>query len=258
MSEQVLVDHGRMLDALRIEVDLLADASRHARGDTRVPACPGLTIEETVRHVGSVYRLVVSWLRDGKRPGEWQRDPRAGESLIGFLRGGFDELVEELADRDPYAHTSTWWPADQTVGFWLRRMLHETTIHRTDVQSAAGMALEGIADETAEDIAVDGIDEALLLWFDHRLEVLGVSGTRDGSVAVSSGGRTWFARAGPSYTEASRADTAVLDQADAVVRGEPALVYLWLWGRIATSMVTTERDDDAVAQLWALLRLATR
>jgi len=256
MSEQVLIDHGRMLDAIRVEVDLLVDASQHTRGDTRVPACPGLSVRETVRHLGSVYRLVVSWLREGARPQQWQRDPAPGESVTEFLRSGFEDLIGELAARDPYASTPTWWPEDQTVGFWLRRMLHETTIHRTDVQSAAGGTV--LTNEIAADIAIDGIDEVLLCWYGHRLEMLGVSGTREGSVAVSSGGRTWFTRAGMSYTEASRADTSALDRAAAVVRGEPALVYLWLWGRIATNMVTTGGDDDAVAQLWALLRLATR
>lgn len=254
MSDKVVIDHGRLLDCLRFEADLLVDASHRAPADTRIPACPGLTIGETVRHVGSVYRMVVSWLVDGRRPQAWRRDPAAGQSVEDYFREGVAELVRELESRDPHSVAGTWWPADQTVGFWVRRMAHETTVHRTDVQSAAGMTIT----EIAEDIAVDGIDEVLTLWFGHRLDVLGVSGTREGSVGVGAGGRTWVARAGPARTEAYRADPSEAGLTDARVTGVPMQVYLWLWGRVATSSVTTDGDDDAVAQLWALLRLATR
>lgn len=254
MSAKVVIDHGRLLDCLKFEADLLADASHRAQADIRVPACPGLTIGETVRHVGSVYRMVVSWLHDGRRPQQWERDPAPGQSVEAYFRQGLAKLVRELETRDPHTAAGTWWPEDQTAGFWLRRMAHETTIHRTDVQSAAGMAVT----EIAEDVAVDGIDEVLTLWFGHRLGVLGVSGTREGSVKVVAGGRSWVARAGPARTEAYRVDGPEAELTDALVTGTPMQVYLWLWGRVATSSVTTEGDDDAVAQLWALLRLATR
>lgn len=254
MPGKALVDHGRLLDVLRWEVDLIVDAAGRAHHDARVPTCPGLTIGETVRHLGSVYRMVVAWLRGGKRPVQWQRDPASGESVGDYLSTGFAELAGELAARDPGTVAGTWWPEDKTAGFWYRRMAHETTIHRTDVQSAAGLALTGIAD----DVALDGIDEALLLWFGHRLDVLGVSGTRDGSVGVHAGGRYWLATAGPSVTEAERVEQAAVVAADAQVSGAPMQVYLWLWGRLATAAVTTDGDEDAVAQLWALLRLATR
>lgn len=254
MSEQVLIDHGRLLDVLQLEVELLVEAASGARPEARVPAAPGLTIAETLRHLGSVYRMVVSWLQDGRRPGGWRREPDEGESVEQYLLSGYASLHDELAARDPYALAGTWWPHDQTAGFWRRRMAHETTIHRADVQSAAQMPVTDIS----EDVAIDGIDEALTLWFGHRLEVLGVSGTRHGSVGVHVGDRFWLARAGPSYTEGTRADEVAVAGADARVTGSPMLVYLWLWGRVSTGSVTTEGDDDAVAQLWALLRLATR
>lgn len=254
MPGKALIDHGRLLDVLHWEVELIVDAAEGARHDARVPSCPGLTIGETVRHLGSVYRMVVAWLREGKRPGQWQRDPSPGESAGDYMRAGFAELADELASRDPGTPAGTWWPADQTAGFWRRRMAHETTIHRTDVQSAAGLALDDIADE----VALDGIDEALLLWFGHRLDVLGVSGTRNGSVGVLAADRYWVAKAGPSVTDAERTERSAALAADAVVSGAPMRVYLWLWGRLATAAVDTDGDEDAVAQLWALLRLATR
>lgn len=255
MSGMTLIDHGRLLETLRVEVDLLAEAARHADPDGRVPACPGLTIGETVRHVGSVYRMVLAWLSDGRRPGRWQRDPVPGQPAEDYLLAGFAQLMSEFESRDPSSPAGTWWPEDQTVGFWMRRMAHETLVHRTDVQSAAGVELTGMPD----DVAVDGIDEVLLLWFGHKLGVMGVSGTRAGSVAVRSGERIWIARAAPSVAEAYRVPSGVSPPVcDATVTADPMRTYLWLWGRLPNSSIVTEGDVDAVAQTWALLRLATR
>lgn len=257
MQGRLSVDHGRMLETLRVEADLLLDAARRAPADRRVPACPGLTIGETVRHVGSVYRMVVSWLAEGDRPRDWQRDPAPGQTAEEYFLAGAAALRGELARRDPASPAGTWWPEDRTAGFWLRRMVHETTVHRTDVQSAAGVPAADFT-PVADDIAVDGIDEVLTLWFGHRLGVLGVSGTREGSVLVRGGDRRWLARAGPGGTESHPMEPGAEVVADATVTGSPMGVYLWLWGRLATSTITTEGDEDAVAQLWALLRLATR
>ncbi|HEY3748302.1 MAG TPA: hypothetical protein VGL80_03810 [Pseudonocardiaceae bacterium] len=44
----------------------------------------------------------------------------------------------------------------------------------------------------------------------------------------------------------------------ATVSGSPMQIYLWLWGRRPDRAVDMEGNQDAIAQLWALLRLATR
>jgi len=143
-------------------------------------------------------------------------------------------------------------------------MAHETTVHRVDAQGAAGSAITAVA----ADIAVDGIDEVLSLWFQHRLAVLDVHGTREYAVVVRAGDREWLARAGPDRVTTSRVWEPVTEEPamghrtdvapDAVVSGSPMDVYLWLWGRLPNQRVELAGDGDAVAQLWALLRLATR
>lgn len=252
MSRHALIDHGRLLDVVQWEVDLLAEAATAARPDARVPSCPGLTVAETVRHVGSVCQCVTRWLREGSRPAQWQRDPGPGQSLPGFLTESRDDLLAELHARDPASVADTWWPPDRTAGFWGRRMAHETTVHRTDVQTAAGVDVTDIAD----DVAADGIDEVLNVWFGHWLTELGVAGTREAAVVFEAGERRWVARAGPDGVLAWRAQRR--DTADARVSSSPMQLYLWLWGRVTRGAVHTDGDDDAVAQIWALLRLATR
>lgn len=251
---QAMIDQGRLLNVLAVEGELLAEVVHGASPEAPVPSCPGLTVGETARHVGSVYRMVRSWLRDGRRPEEWQREPVFGQSLLEYFRAGHGALLEELGAHDPEENAATWWPADPTYGFWRRRMAHETTIHRIDVQDAAGVEVT----EVAEDVAVDGVDEALALWFEHRLPMLGLSGTRTASVGVSTGGHQWIARAGPGEIRAWRCSAEEAGRADALVSGSPMRVYLWLWGRAPFPSVPINGGYDAAAQLWALLRLATR
>lgn len=257
MPGQAMIDPGRLLDALRIEVEVLGEAAHAQHPDTPVPTCPGWTVHEVHRHVGSVYRVVLGWLAYGHRPTEWQREPSAGQPVADYFAEGATELLTELARDEPEAPAASWWPADRTNGFWRRRMAHETTIHRVDVQTADPEITEvtGIAD----DVALDGIDEVLSLWFGQRLPMIGLSGTREGSVGVRVGEHNWLALAAPGRTVAWRCSAEEIRDVDAMVSGAPMQVYLWLWGRAAPGSVTLSgADEDAAGQLWALLRLATR
>ncbi|QWF77657.1 maleylpyruvate isomerase N-terminal domain-containing protein [Amycolatopsis sp. CA-230715] len=257
MRGHALVGYGRFLQVLEIEGELLAEAANSASPDAPVPGCPGFTVATTVRHVGSVSRMVLEWLRGRGRPRTWQRDPVPGQTEVGFLRSALAELRAELAAHRPDERAATWWPADPTYGFWRRRMAHETTVHRVDVQTAATAPRRSLPGIT-EDIAVDGIDEVLTLWFGQRLPMLGLSADVDTSVAVRSGGHTWLVSAGPGETVAWRCSAREAENADAVLSAPPVQMYLWLWGRRSLGEVTPDGDAEATARFWALLRLATR
>jgi hypothetical protein len=49
----------------------------------------------------------------------------------------------------------SWPPAQQTAGFWLRRMVHDEVVHRFDVEPNG---------DVAADVAADGIADLLLLF----------------------------------------------------------------------------------------------
>jgi uncharacterized protein (TIGR03083 family) len=252
VTGRALIDHDRLLDVLRTEGELMAGVAENARHDLPVRSRPGSSLGETVRHLGGVYRMVVARLRGGTVPVHWRGEPPPGGALVEFLLGGLHEMVDELAAHPADEICQTWWPLDQTYGFWRRRMAHETVVHRVDVQDAVRSELGAIDDE----LAVDGIDEALTLWFAHRLSVIGVTGSARFRVAVNSGGRFWLASSGGRGTAAWRAARADVADVEATVEGDPMTVYLWLWGRSPITAVRVVGDSDAVGHLWALLRMA--
>jgi uncharacterized protein (TIGR03083 family) len=251
-----LIDYGRMLDVIGIEGELMLSTAASAlpsAAQAVVPGCPDLTLEKTLRHVGGVHRMTRLWVRDGRRPTQWQRAPANGD-LVDFVRTGLRELVSELSKHDPGQPCDTWWPDDRTHGFWRRRMVHETTVHRVDVEAAAGGPVHPVDPE----VAIDGIDELMFLWFGYRLGALGVSSPEQGAVALSAADRRWLAVFEPGRSVAERVEKAQACAADAMVSGEPMEVYLWSWGRLPDQSVRISGDREAVARLWTLLRPATQ
>lgn len=253
MTVTPLVDYARLLDVLDTEGERLATSATGTDPDLEVPHLPGMRLGEVVRHVGSVYRMVVSWLRDGERPTRWQREPAHDQTVVDYLRAGLLEIVDELDRHNPLDGAPTWWPEHQTYGFWCRRLAHETTIHRVDVQLTGAQLLVG---DIAQDVALDGVDELMSLWFTHRLSVLGASETTPGRVAINTGGKRWIARVSTTGTAAWRTEED--EQADATISSDATGLYLWLWGRRPGAYVQESGDPALVEQLRSLLKVATR
>ncbi len=242
------------LEVLRREADLLVMSALGQPSHKGVPACPGLNLGETVRHVGSGCRWTLEYIRLGEEPREWQRYPENGQDLLDFTRSAAEAVIEELAAHDEDEPCATWWPEQRNYGFWRRRLAHEITVHRTDVQGAAGMEVGPVDDE----VALDGVDEVLTLWLGHKLDALGVRGSRDELVAVRVEDRMWLTRCGPQGASAWQVEPEDAEHADALVTASPMTMYRWLWGRLPDRMIQVYGDHDAIAQLWALLRLATK
>lgn len=190
--------------------------------DRPVPECEGWDGREVALHTAAVYLHKAAEISSGAEmpfPREALEDVPPGEALD----GAWATLVAELDTRSVDDPAHTWWPADQTVGFWLRRMAHETAIHRRDMESAAG-GVTPVDDE----LAVDGIDEALdpfLRWDWEDETAPGATGV---SVRVESAGHAWVVTLDPRQAVLDRSG---LTPASATIGGDPNAVLLWLWGR---------------------------
>jgi uncharacterized protein (TIGR03083 family) len=78
-----------------------------------------------------------------------------GPATPEWIRQGAAQLLTTLREVDP--GTPMWaWGADQHARFWSRRQLHETLVHRMDLELATGTA-----PAASPDIATDAIDEFL-------------------------------------------------------------------------------------------------
>lgn len=281
----VRVDHDRMVDVLTSEGQLLTAATHDAHRDRPVPGPSGRTLGETVRHAGDLCEHALFWMdgrsAEGSGPKGWgaarrgvaECGARAGgpagtgangsrcaplpedaslRELTGRFTARLAELLAEFSMRPPEEPCPTWWPEEPTTSFWVRRMVHATTVARVDVQAAADVERTPVHG----DVALDGVEEILRVWLEYRLHSLGIRGVRTGSVDVAVGGHCWRVETTPERTTVS--PTTDSRPACARLGGEPWAVYLWLWGRLPDRAVDTSGDPDVIAQLWGLLRLATQ
>ena len=243
-----LIDYATYVEHVRQDGGLLA-AAASGNLSIEVPSCPGWTVRDLVSHVAEVYEHKIACTALGRAPDPWPPEWPVNRDPIEWLADAHGRLLEMFEGSSPTTPSATWWPPDQTVGFWARRMAHETAVHRIDAQSASGTP----APVNAE-LAVDGVDEILIImlagdWSDEPNDV--ATGQR---LAISTGGRSWHVtlkRESVSVTEHGEAG-------DATIGGEPSDVLLWLWGRSPDERVEQSGDEGALRLLRSRLVLATQ
>jgi uncharacterized protein (TIGR03083 family) len=207
--------------------------------------CPGLDVAEVLRHLGVVHRLVRRWVLDGHRPAVPRLPaprPTSDDETRQWFAAGWRPLLETLTRLDPAAETSTWCSYDSTAAFWWRRMAHETAIHAADLHDALGEDWS-----VPDDIAADGVDEALRLWLGTQVgpNVFGAGQV----IRLVAGSRFWTVGMNEHNVEVNRLPIA----AGATVTGAPNVLYRWLWGRATDDAITIDGDQAAVATLRATL-----
>ena len=215
-----------------------------------VPCCPGWDIAEVVRHTGSVYNHKVAIMRLGRRPeqGEWHASPPPDTDLVTWFDGTARTLIDELAAHDPDDWAHTWWPPDQTFHFWYRRMALESVVHRVDVEIATG----DLSTIDAE-LSREGIDEVLTVFL--GVHDPGSDGGPTGAVSIVSGGCTWIAHLDDEHTRVEKNGDATTD---AELTGEPAQLFLYLWGRAPLGELEVRGEETLVHELRRRLAAATQ
>jgi uncharacterized protein (TIGR03083 family) len=166
----------RYLNALPAQSVLFAEALVGADLQQRVPTCPDWTVHHLAQHVGQAHRWVTAVVTQlASTPVGFPSNvtaPEDADGLGGWLRDGAAELASVLRLAGP--QTPVWsWADDHSVGFWARRMVHETAVHRADATLALGREFALDTDLTA-----DAISEWLSLlcmpqFVDRRPELRG-------------------------------------------------------------------------------------
>ncbi|HLH29332.1 MAG TPA: hypothetical protein VKW77_10470, partial [Acidimicrobiales bacterium] len=121
----------------------------------------------------------------------------------------------------------TWFEADRSARFVMRRAAHEIAVHRFDAQSAHGITMP-----ISAELAADGVDEILDVLVTARPR----TGTGDGrTMALRSTdlGLEWDVTIGRERIEVTRRtqDAAPVDGAALVVSGSTSDLELTLYHR---------------------------
>jgi uncharacterized protein (TIGR03083 family) len=256
MSETAATPHLVHTDQLEAEAarvtTLLTGLS--AEDWTRpLPTCPGWTVRKAVHHIGGAHRWAKAMVDSRTFVPPRSLDlgrPTNTDALPAWLAAGAADLVGTFRATD--GDTPMWsWGPDEHVRFWSRRMLHETAIHRADLELALGRSVEYDAA-----VAVDGIDEFLenlpnAVHFADRIKKL----TGDGETlhfhatdeVVGHGDPEWLITLEPGGFRWRRAHA----KGAAAVRGEVGDLYLFAWGRRKADSERLEvLGDDALLDHW--------
>jgi uncharacterized protein (TIGR03083 family) len=130
-----------------------------------VPGCPGWSTYDLVTHLGNVHAWAATIVETGAEAVEQNDEPRSRRprTVSAWYAGKAEDLYEVLRNSDPRAPCWNFAFGDGPTRFWMRRQLHETTMHAVDLAHAAG----GTTDVEPA-IAADGIDEVLRVMM-HRM-----------------------------------------------------------------------------------------
>ena len=229
------MDRAAHIDAVAREGVTLAEALAAGPREARVPSCPDWSVADLAEHVGRFTGFWAHVLCEGTgRPKPPAPDMPTEGDLAEWYRPLVDALVAELRATPPETEVWTWKPDEQTPAFIARRTTHELAVHRVDAQLARGS-------HTPIDpaVAVDGIDEALML--------AGVAGLRgDGQTLhlhATDRDEEWLLTLAPSGLEVERAHR----KADLALRGAVSDLELVLYHRPPVGPVEHLGDDEALA-----------
>jgi uncharacterized protein (TIGR03083 family) len=208
------MERSRLLQCLAADYLRLREVA--ATGlNAKVPSCPGWTVSDLVRHVGEVYLHKATVMQTGAWPEPWPPSTTAIEDPIALLDRAYGAVTHEFSRRGDSDRALTWHQPDQTVKFWIRRMAHESVIHRLDAELAHDVESAPIAD----DLALDGIDEILQVMVGYcshtwREELADLLSTAKGrtiriQVATPPASTAWPTPSGAIFSaDASSADPA--------------------------------------------------
>ncbi|HEY8789274.1 MAG TPA: maleylpyruvate isomerase N-terminal domain-containing protein [Actinopolymorphaceae bacterium] len=227
MSEHRLTPE-QYLKHVRADAAVVRAAAQLAP-DSVVPDLDGWTALTVLEHLGDVYMHKVEVLRLGHPPDPWP-PPGPDPEPFAWFDSALAQLLDELGSRSPGDPAWTFASFDQSVGFWHRRMAHESAVHRQDSEGAVG-ARTPIEDA----LAVDGVDEILGLFAAVPTVDTDVT-PLTGTIEVRAGGASWTLDMGPRRLTVT---TGPAGRADVTLAGSPDAVLWWLWRGIDLGLEIT-------------------
>ena len=147
--------------ALVDQTQAFGELIRTADPATPVPTCPEWTITQLFRHVGRGNRWAAQIVAD-RRTGPLDprqvpdgKPPEDRDAAIDWLNASAPLLIDAVDTIG--ADTEVWtFLGPRQADWWIRRRLHEATVHRADAAIALGTEYQ-----LTPEVAADGIDDWL-------------------------------------------------------------------------------------------------
>jgi uncharacterized protein (TIGR03083 family) len=241
------VDHAGYCDALSDEVARFADVMSTLSLDDEVATCPGWTVVDLGEHLGVIHRWAEELVRL-RSPERIAREALKNRDVVSpaWIEDGGKKLVATLLAADP--NEAMWaWGLDQHVRFWSRRQLHETLVHRMDLELVAqrdpqadpALALDAI-DEYLSNIETVGKDPSELVDLRGHGEKIAFRDIESGSLwSITLNEHGFSVSKGSGEFDAELVSTPVnlllvilgrrdVGSADVDVTGERRLIDFWL------------------------------
>ncbi len=248
------MDFARYLAAIRADGERLAAAAELGL-DAAVPSCPGWTVADLVAHTGVVHRHKEQIVREGWQDGEPGPVAAPSDDLLAWYRQGLRELLDTLDAHDPSERVASWYPDDQSVGFWYRRMAAETVVHRIDAELA-----HGAVTPVAAELAIDAIDEVLTVFMAGYPDWSRVAHSGNTMrIETLDGDESWtvefvtFEGTSPVTGTTYAKEPSIVFSDDPVpstrVTGAAEDVLLYLWGRRSADGLRVTGDPGLLADL---------
>lgn len=245
--------HSQALHIERIASDTaaLADLVATHSETTPVPTCGEWDLGELAFHMFQVQHFWSHVVRNRPLGPEVYDRPERPAALATALRDIGTELAGHLAAADP-AEAAWSWSDDHTIGFAIRRQIHEAVVHRIDGELAVGNPVPLVP----ADLAADGLDEMVDVmltgipsWatFVPSIQVVRLVATDTGdrwtiSLGTVSGTST---ESGVTYDGLLAADRVADDMAaDLEISGAALDILLWVWGRTAIDPLALDGEAD--------------
>jgi uncharacterized protein (TIGR03083 family) len=231
------------LAALRADGPAFRAAVAEADPDAQVPSCPEWTVAQLTGHLTEIYGWVAAHVGRGVTTAPEPRRRGAVAASVEEFDARLGALLTLLDALDPEMPAWNWAPQSKKVGFWHRRMAHETAVHRWDAQMATGLA-----EPLEAKLAADGVAEVLDTWLPAGKGKCAVE--RQGMVALSATDleETWHLRLRPGGGVALLDTDTLLDDDDlherAVAQGTASDLELALYGRVGFDVLILSGEES--------------
>jgi uncharacterized protein (TIGR03083 family) len=142
----------------------LGDVIRTADPETPVPSCPGWSMNQLLKHVGRGHRWSAQIIAERRlaeldpREVHGGKPPSDVDGAIDWLNQSAKAVIDAVDRVGP--ETRVWtFTGPKPAGWWIRRRVHEATVHRADAVLALGGEFE-LPSELAADAISEWIDLA--------------------------------------------------------------------------------------------------